>query len=96
MDRWQVTIGLALLGLGWSASTVAASALLSSSVPANEKTNVQGVSDSSMNLSGALGGGIAGTILSAAAFNGLNFLALIPVTVVLILSFWIFSRAKSF
>jgi len=96
MDRWQVTIGLALLGLGWSASTVAASALLSSSVPDNEKTNVQGVSDSSMNLSGALGGGIAGTILSAAAFNGLNFLALIPVTVVLILSFWIFSRAKSF
>ncbi len=96
MDRWQVTIGLALLGLGWSASTVAGSALLSSSVPANEKTNVQGVSDSSMNLSGALGGGIAGTILSAAAFNGLNFLALIPVTIVLILSFWIFSRAKSF
>jgi MFS family permease len=96
MDRWQVTIGLALLGLGWSASTVAGSALLSSSVPANEKTNVQGVSDSSMNLSGAIGGGIAGAILSVVGFNGLNFIALIPVAVVLILSLLIYSRAKSF
>ncbi|NBX94414.1 MAG: MFS transporter, partial [Actinobacteria bacterium] len=75
MDRVQVTIGLTLLGLGWSASTVAGSALLASSVPANEKTNVQGVSDSTMNLSGAIGGGIAGSILSLVAFNGLNFVA---------------------
>ena len=94
MDRVQVTIGLTLLGLGWSASTVAGSALLASSVPANEKTNVQGVSDSTMNLSGAIGGGIAGSILSLVAFNGLNFVALVPVTVIIILSVLIFKRAK--
>ena len=94
MDRVQVTIGLTLLGLGWSASTVAGSALLTSSVPANEKTNVQGVSDSTMNLSGAIGGGIAGSILSVVAFNGLNFVALVPVTVIIILSVLIFKRAK--
>ncbi|MEY2816115.1 MAG: hypothetical protein RJA78_691 [Actinomycetota bacterium] len=94
MDRLQVTIGLTLLGLGWSASTVAGSALLASSVPANEKTNVQGVSDSTMNLSGAIGGGIAGSILSLVAFNGLNFVALIPVTVIIVLSVLIFKRAK--
>ena len=94
MDRVQVTIGLTLLGLGWSASTVAGSALLSSSVPANEKTNVQGVSDSTMNLSGAIGGGIAGSILSLVAFNGLNFVALVPVTVIIVLSVLIFKRAK--
>jgi MFS family permease len=94
MDRVQVTIGLTLLGLGWSASTVAGSALLSSSVPANEKTNVQGVSDSTMNLSGAIGGGIAGSILSVVAFNGLNFVALVPVTVIIVLSVLIFKRAK--
>ena len=94
MDRLQVTIGLTLLGLGWSASTVAGSALLSSSVPANEKTNVQGVSDSTMNLSGAIGGGIAGSILSVVAFNGLNFVALVPVTVIIVLSVLIFKRAK--
>jgi len=94
MDRLQVTIGLTLLGMGWSASTVAGSALLSSSVPANEKTNVQGVSDSTMNLSGAIGGGIAGSILSVVAFNGLNFVALVPVTVIIVLSVLIFKRAK--
>jgi MFS family permease len=94
MDRVQVTIGLTLLGLGWSASTVAGSALLASSVPANEKTNVQGVSDSTMNLSGAIGGGIAGSILSLVAFNGLNFVALVPVTVIIVLSVLIFKRAK--
>ena len=94
MDRVQVTIGLTLLGLGWSASTVAGSALLSSSVPANEKTNVQGVSDSTMNLSGAIGGGIAGSILSLVAFNGLNFVALVPVTVIVVLSVLIYKRAK--
>lgn len=94
MDRVQVTIGLTLLGLGWSASTVAGSALLTSSVPANEKTNVQGVSDSTMNLSGAIGGGIAGSILSLVAFNGLNFVALVPVTVIIVLSVLIFKRAK--
>lgn len=96
MDRLQVTIGLALLGLGWSASTVAGSALLSSSVPVNEKTNVQGVSDSTMNLSGALGGGFAGAILSLVAFNGLNFFALVPVSVVILLSVLSYRQAKNF
>ena len=96
MDRVQVTIGLTLLGLGWSASTVAGSALLAASVPADEKTNVQGVSDSTMNLSGAIGGGIAGSILGAMAFSGLNFLALVPVATVLLLGIWIFKKAKAF
>ena len=84
MDRLYVTIGLVLLGLGWSASTVAGSALLASSLPANEKTNVQGLSDSVMNLSGAIGGGVAGTVVANFAFAGLNAFALIPVVLVTI------------
>jgi len=91
-DRWLVTIGLFLLGLGWSASTVSGSALLAATLPANEKTNVQGVSDSMMNLSGAFGGAIAGTILGALQFGGLNFFALIPVTVITVLSIINFRR----
>jgi MFS family permease len=82
----MVTIGLTLLGLGWSAATVAGSALLSSSLPADEKTNVQGVSDSLMNLSGATGGAVAGSILTAVAFAGLNLFALIPVITIALLS----------
>ena len=92
-DRWLVTIGLFLLGLGWSASTVSGSALLAATLPANEKTNVQGVSDSMMNLSGAFGGAIAGTILGALQFGGLNFFALIPVSVITVLSIINYRRA---
>ncbi len=85
-DHNLVAIGLFLLGLGWSAATVAGSTLLATSLPAEEKANVQGVSDSLMSLAGALGGAVAGTILAAFAFVGLNAAALIPVSVVLILT----------
>jgi MFS family permease len=71
-DRTLVTIGLFLLGLGWSASTVGGAALLTATLPIEEKTNVQGLSDSLMNLSGAFGGAIAGSILAAFMFLGLN------------------------
>jgi MFS family permease len=82
----QVTIGLFLLGLGWSATTVAGSALLTSTLPPQQKTTVQGLSDSSMQFSGAFGGAIAGTILAAIAFEGLNYVTLIPVAIILLLS----------
>ena len=86
-DRWMVTIGLTLLGLGWSAATVAGSALLSATLPADEKTNVQGLSDSVMNLSGAFGGAVAGLLLASFQFEGLNAIALIPVAVISVLVF---------
>lgn len=86
-DRLTVTIGLTLLGLGWSASTVAGSALLSTTLPADEKTNVQGLSDSVMNLSGAFGGAVAGLLLASFNFEGLNAIALIPVSVITVLAF---------
>lgn len=82
----QVTLGLFLLGLGWSATTVSGSALLTATLPPAQKTNVQGLSDSSMQLSGAFGGAIAGTILAAVAFEGLNYVTLIPVAVILLMS----------
>lgn len=91
-DRLMVTIGLTLLGLGWSAATVAGSALLSATLPADEKTNVQGLSDSLMNLSGAFGGAVAGLLLASFQFEGLNAIAMIPVTVISILVFAISKR----
>ena len=86
-DRLMVTIGLTLLGLGWSAATVAGSALLSATLPADEKTNVQGLSDSVMNLSGAFGGAIAGVLLASFQFEGLNAIAFVPVAVITLLAF---------
>ena len=81
-----VTVGLFLLGVGWSAATVSGSALLATSVPVEQKTNVQGLSDSLMNLSGALGGAVAGTIVSLHLFTGLNMAALVPVALLLVFS----------
>lgn len=78
-DFTAVVIGLFLLGLGWSATTVAASALLSESLDTGDRSKVQGFSDSLMSLSGAFGGAIAGTILALYTFGGLNAAALLPV-----------------
>jgi len=83
-SRVLVTIGLFLLGLGWSASTVGGAALLTATLPVEEKTNVQGLSDSLMNLSGAFGGAVAGSILAGFMFLGLNLAALIPVFLIVI------------
>lgn len=80
----MVIVGLFLLGLGWSAATVAGSALLTEVLPTDEKTKVQGFSDSLMNLSGAFGGAISGTILLLFTFAGLNAAALIPVVFIVV------------
>ena len=80
----MVIVGLFLLGLGWSAATVAGSALLTEVMPTDEKTKVQGFSDSLMNLSGAFGGAISGTILLLFTFGGLNAAALIPVVFIVV------------
>jgi len=90
-----VGLGLFLLGLGWSAATVSGSALLVESVPSDQKTNVQGASDSLMMLSGAFGGAISGSILAAFAFLGLNLAALIPVSIVVLLSGCALLRGKT-
>ena len=90
-----VTLGLFLLGLGWSAATVSGSALLTVSVPVDQKTNVQGLSDSLMNLSGAFGGAIAGSLVALYMFTGLNLITLVPVTAIIVMSIFIGSyRAK--
>lgn len=81
-DFVMVMIGLFLLGLGWSAATVSASALLSQTLGVEQRTKVQGFSDSLMNFSGAFGGAISGTILAVYSFSGLNAAALFPVVLI--------------
>ena len=78
----MVIIGLFLLGIGWSASTVSASALLSQTLGVEQRTKVQGFSDSLMNFSGAFGGAVSGTILATYSFSGLNAAALLPVVLI--------------
>jgi MFS family permease len=93
-DQTFISIGLFLIGLGWSAATVSGSAMLAETVPLDQKTNVQGVSDMMMMLAGAFGGAIAGNILALVKFVGLNLASLVPVVIVVVATTVISSRAS--
>ncbi|WP_199906944.1 MFS transporter [Aeromicrobium chenweiae] len=84
----QITIGLTLLGIGWSASVIAGAAKLTESLEVSTRPVVQGLSDLTMNLAGALGGLLAGVVVALSGFGTLNAAAAVltvPV-VVLVLS----------
>lgn len=66
-----LVIALVLLGIGWSASTVAASTLLTDSVDEAIRPRVQGISDSSMSLAGAAAGVLAGVIVGVFSYSAL-------------------------
>ncbi len=83
-SRAAVTASLILLGLGWSASVVASSALVAESVGAENRAAIQGTSDLSMNAAGALGGALAGPILTILGYSGLGFVTISLVTAVLL------------
>jgi len=74
-DKTAVTIGLILLGLGWSASTVAASALVTESVEVSRRAIVQGRSDLIMNLTAATAGASSGVVLALIGYAGLALAA---------------------
>jgi len=84
-------IGLFLLGLGWSCTLIAGSALLSESVGDNERASSQGASDFMMNLTGAIGGVMAGIVIALLSFGWLCALASVPV---LALAAWSYRLGK--
>ncbi|WP_292830818.1 MFS transporter [Microbacterium sp.] len=81
-----VTIALVLLGLGWSASTVAGSALLTESSAEDLRTRRQGRSDLTMSLVGGIGAIGAGFVLGAIGYGGLALVALVIVIAVMVLA----------
>lgn len=83
----SLAIGLTLLGVGWSASVIAAAALVTTSVATEARTVVQGASDLVMNLSGAIGGLTAGIVVAAVSFAFLSWLAMAVTIPVLIFAF---------
>ncbi len=83
----QISVGLILLGVGWSASVIAGSALLSQNLAAEVRPAVQGLSDLIMNLAGASGGLIAGLVMAGWGFGTLNAAAAVltlPVVFVIV------------
>lgn len=94
-DQRLVVTGLILLGLGWSASTVAGSALLNDAAPVPNRVRLQGRSDLAMNLAGALGGAVSGPVLAFVGYTGLAWGLLLPIVVVVAGSGWGLARTRA-
>lgn len=74
-DVTRLALGLALLGLGWSATMVAGSALLSESMSTAIRPSAQGLSDLIMGLAGASAGAASGLVVQAWGYPTLTLLA---------------------
>lgn len=75
----SVTGGLILLGLGWSATTVAGSTLLVATLTPAQRIPVQGFSDSAMSFAAAVGSAAAGPVMGLAGYSGISALAAVLV-----------------
>ena len=74
-------IGLFLLGLGWSGTLIAGSAIVTDATEPTERPAVQGLSDLTMNVAGALGGAVAGLIVWGLGYTALCLAGLVPLLV---------------
>ena len=88
----QLAVGLMVLGLGWSASTVAGSTLVSESVPPELRASAQGLSDLIMGLAGATAGALSGAIVSVWSYATLTLVAAVA-SVLMVL--WVVTRPRT-
>jgi len=72
---WSLTAGLVVLGLGWSCTMVAGSALIAGSVEVRQRSAVQGASDVAMGLSAAAAGALAGLVVDVFGYGWLCLFA---------------------
>jgi MFS family permease len=76
--RLAVTMSaLVLLGLGWSASLIASSAMLAGVDSGSVRVPLQGATDALMNYAGAGAAAVAGPVLALDGFRGVNLVALV-------------------
>ncbi|KRE61968.1 MFS transporter [Nostocoides sp. Soil756] len=71
-----LTVGLFLLGLGWSCTLVAGSTLLTAGVAPAERPGAQGAADVLMGLAAGGGGAVAGVIVDQVSFHALALTSL--------------------
>lgn len=94
-DPLSIQLGLILLGTGWSAATVAGSALLTASTPLTNRTKMQGRSDALMNFAGASAGALGGLAFAVGGFVALSAIAALFTAVMLGVVLSLFLRQKS-
>jgi MFS family permease len=71
----QLAAGLLILGLGWSATLVSGSTLLSDAIPTERRASAQGFADLVMGLAGASAGALSGVIVGTWGYPMLTLLA---------------------
>jgi MFS family permease len=71
----QLAAGLLILGLGWSATLVSGSTLLSDAIPTERRASAQGLADLVMGLAGASAGALSGVIVGTWGYPTLTLLA---------------------
>lgn len=76
-DTVRLSMGLFLLGVGWSCTMVAGSTMLTESVPDEIRPSVQGFGDLAMGLAGALAGALSGLVLQWAGYPALALVAVL-------------------
>ena len=91
----QLTVGLFLLGLGWSCTLIAGSTLLTDDLSQADRPSVQGLSDLIMNLAAAIGGVIAGVIVAYASYGALCAAAVIPVAALAIFAGYVLAKQRA-
>jgi len=82
----RLSIGLALLGLGWSATMVSGSTLLTEAVDVVVRPAAQGLNDIAMGVAGALAGAMSGLIVALGGYSTLALLAALAVLPLLALA----------
>jgi MFS family permease len=81
----RLASGLTMLGLGWSATMVAGSTLLSESVSVELRASAQGLSDLTMGLAGASAAAISGVIVQEWGYPTLTLLAALATAPLIVL-----------
>ena len=70
-----LTVGLGLLGMGWSATMVSGSTLLTESVGLANRASVQGLADLVTGLCGATAGALSGVVVAWSSYATLTIVA---------------------
>lgn len=88
-------VGLFFLGLGWNIGLIAGSTLLTTSVPADSKVEVQGTSDLTMSLCGAVAAFSSGFVKQSFGFHLLANAAAVLAGCLLIYAWLTAARSRS-
>ena len=81
-----LSIGLALLGLGWSATMVAGSTLLTEAIDVGVRPAAQGLNDMAMGFAGATAGALSGVVVAIGGYGTLALLSAMAVLPLLALA----------